>query len=299
MVRFRPNILLAGTALALFAGPVTPSLAQDKLIGVPALAGAPARVSGALSVRETGPLARELEITVTEIATGTPLVEFEKELTQQLHVIVVDSALSTFIHEHAEEVDADGRFRVQVKFPKSGAYHVYADAVPAGLGQQVLRFDLPVGETGAASPATLAAPAEGALRSSDGPSTVELDASGLAAGREAEVRMRILRDGHPADDLEPYLVVPAHAVFIAAKDLAYVHAHAAAGAKEQSHRSRHGSHDPHAGHGASNPKGSVPPELTLHVTAPQRGAYALWVQFKGGGEVRTVPFAVAVSQRGS
>ena len=299
MVRFRPNILLAGTAVVLLAGQ-HPSLAQQTIVGVHALAGAPARAAGALSVRETGPLARELEITMADIATGTPLIDFEEELTQQLHVIAVDSALSTFVHEHAEEADGDGRFRVEVQFPKPGTYHLYADAAPAGLGQQVLRFDLPVGESTPAAPANLAPWAERALISSDGPYTVELDTSGLAAGRESEASMRILKSGGPADDLQPYLGVPAHAVFIGANDLAYVHAHATARSPESDGSSGgHGGPDPHAGHGAPNTKGSVPPELTLHVTAPQAGAYALWVQFIGGGEVRTVPFSIAVPQAGS
>ena len=106
MVQLRPTILLASTALALLSGAVSPSRAQQALVGVPALAGATARVTGALSVRETGPLGREFEITMSDLATGTPLIDFEEELTQELHVIAVDSALSTFVHEHAEEAGA-------------------------------------------------------------------------------------------------------------------------------------------------------------------------------------------------
>jgi hypothetical protein len=32
----------------------------------------------------------------------------------------------------------------------------------------------------------------------------------------------------------------------------------------------------------------------LHVQPPKAGTYKLWVQFIGGGKVRTVPFVVAV-----
>ena len=103
--------------------------------------------------------------------------------------------------------------------------------------------------------------------------------------------MRILKNGRPAHDLTPYLGVPAHAVFVAAKDLAYVHAHATALTP-----SGHGGHDPHSGHGASGRDDPVPSDLTLHVTPPHAGAYALWVQFMGGGEVRTVPFSIGVPE---
>ena len=291
MVQVRLAILLAGTALSLFAGAVAPSSAQEKIVGTPALAGTAARAAGALSARETGSLARELEITMFDLATGDALTDFEEELTQKLHVIAVDSELSTFIHEHAEEPDTDGRFRVNAHFPKPGIYHVYADAVPAGLGQQVLRFDVPVGETAAAAPASLSPQPGVAVSSSDGPYTIELDTSGLAAGAETELKMRILKDGRPADDLTPYLGVPAHAVFVAAKDLAYVHAHATARTA-----GAHGGHDPHSVHGAPSTEEAVPPDLNLHVTPPHAGAYALWVQFMAGGEVRTVPFSIGVPE---
>lgn len=39
----------------------------------------------------------------------------------------------------------------------------------------------------------------------------------------------------------------------------------------------------------------VSPDLTLHVRAPEAGTYLLWLQFTAGGQVRTVPFAVAVA----
>jgi hypothetical protein len=286
MVHVHPKILLAGASFAVLAGVASPSVAEETFAGVPALAGVPARISGNLSVRDIGPLARDFEITLSDLATGRALVDYEEELTQELHVIAVDSALSTFVHEHAERPDAGGRFSVRVDFPKPTLYHVYADAVPTGLGRQVLRFDVPVGEAAAGS--VRQEPQGGlATEGSDGPYTVELDAPGLKAGKEAEVKIRILKNGRPAQDLTPYLGVSAHAVFIAASDLAYVHAHATAE-----------DHDAHAGHGVATTE-KVPPELILHVTAPRAGVYALWIQFTGGGEIRTVPFRIEVWDAGS
>ena len=34
--------------------------------------------------------------------------------------------------------------------------------------------------------------------------------------------------------------------------------------------------------------------MTVHVTLPAAGDYALWIEFTGGGEVVTVPFALTV-----
>ena len=54
----------------------------------------------------------------------------------------------------------------------------------------------------------------------------------------------------------------------------------------------HGSHAAHGSH--STPKITVPADLMLHAKPPRAGRYALWIQFKGGDQVRTVPFVVDV-----
>ena len=288
MLRFCTNTLRIGAAIVLLAASAPPAAAEE-LRGIPALAGVPTKISGAMWVTELGPLERELEIVFSDLVSGKPVTDFEEELTQELHLIAVDSAFSTFVHAHAEKPEADGRFRVHVQLPEPGLYHVYADAVPAGYGQQVLRFDVPVGETASTTAAGQLTARRGALQSSDGAYSVELETSGLEPGVDAEVKMLIRKNGRPADDLAPYLGVPAHAVFIAASDLTYVHAHATAAAGS-------GERETHAGHGASSTADAVPPELTLHVTPPDPGLYNLWIQFTGGGEVRTVPFAIEVPE---
>ncbi len=244
------------------------------------------KVTAELVVRETGPLTRELLIAFADKATGRPITHFDEELTQQLHVLGTDSGFSSFVHEHAGKPGSDGRFRVAISFPKPGTYHVYADAVPSGLGQQVIRFEVPVGST-AGSPAApqQAAPAS-AVNGSDGPYEVELNTSALRAGTESMMALTILKDGKPARDLGLYLGVPAHAVFVSTDDLSYVHAHAMAADGPKGAHAAHGSH--------VDPKAAVPAKLMLHATPPHAGRYALWIQFKGDGQVRTVPFVVTV-----
>jgi len=289
----------SAAALAITAALVSsPAEAESRMQGTFALPGAAEKVRGELTVRETGPLAREIVVAFTDKATGRPVTRYHEELTQELHVLATDSGLSSFVHEHAEKVRPDGRFQLQVRFPKPGLYHVYADASPAGIGQQVIRFDVPV-DVPAASHAGAeqrpsVAPGAGltgaALQGSDGPYTVKLDAAGISAGAEGVMRLTILKDGAPATDLSPYLGVPAHAVFIGAEDLAYVHAHAtAADEVEAGHGGGHGGH---GSHGATQP--AVPAELVLHATPPRPGRYALWIQFMGDGQVRTVPFNLTV-----
>lgn len=277
------HILAIGVAVIGIAAP--PSFAAEvTLKGVFAQPGMTQKVTAELVVRETGPLTRELLIAFTDKATGQPITHFKEELTQELHVLATNSDFSSFVHEHAGKLGLDGRFRVAMRFPKPGTYHVYADGMPMRFGQQVIRFEVPVGvTTGPTAPQQ--APV-GVAKGSDGPYVVKLDASTLRVGTESMMSLTILKDGKPAMDLGLYLGVPAHAVFVSTDDLGYVHAHAmAADAPKGSHTS-HGSHD--------DSKATIPVKLLLHATPPRAGRYALWIQFKGGDQVRTVPFVVTV-----
>ncbi len=126
----------------------------------------------------------------------------------------------------------------------------------------------------------------------------------MKAGQEAELRLHLLRDGGPAPDVTPYLGVAAHAVFIGAADLTYVHAHAApatapmtggtGAAMKHDMPGMAGMDMPGMGGAALRPGTRVSPDLTLHVRAPKAGTYLLWLQFMAGGQVRTVPFVVSV-----
>jgi hypothetical protein len=152
------------------------------------------------------------------------------------------------------------------------------------MGQQVVRFDVPVDmATGPAAPGP--APA-GAASQSAGPYTVKLDASTLQAGAESMMALTILKDGKPAEDLEHFLGVPAHAVFVNTSDLGYVHAHAMPAKAPAGGHAAHASHDDRTA--------AVPSQLSLHATLPLAGRYALWIQFNGGGQVRTVPVVITV-----
>lgn len=269
--------------LAVLGASTMPSMAaQESIKGTFALPGESEKIVGALIVKETGPLTRELSIAFTDQATGQPIVQFDEELTQRLHVLATDSRFTSFIHEHAAKLGADGRFKVTIKFPRPGTYYVYADAVPSGLGQQVVRFEVPVhgGTDGAAQ-----APAE-QEQGSDGPYTVKMDTSALRAGSESMMSLTVLKDGKPAQDLDTYLGVTAHAVFVSTDELDYVHAHAMAAPMP--------GQAPHGGHGGHGDAGAVSAQLMLHAKPAHAGPYALWIQFKGGDTIRTVPFRVTV-----
>ncbi len=266
--------------LAVLGAAAMPSMAaQESTKGTFALPGQSEKVVATLIAKDTGPLTRELSIAFTDKASGKPIVQFDEELTQQLHVLATDSDFSSFIHEHAAKLGADGRFKVVMKFPRPGTYHVYADAVPGGLGQQVVRFEVPV--QGAADPAAQVPVKR--VQGVDGPYTVKLDTSALRAGAESMMSLTVLKDGKPAQDLGTYLGVAAHAVFVSTDELDYVHAHAMAAPMQGQ-----------AAHAAHGEPGAASAQLMLHAKPAHAGPYALWIQFKGGDQIRTVPFLVTV-----
>lgn len=307
-----PATLSAGAA-------ESPRPPASPLSGTYALPDGRAAVAATLTVTPAAAAAgtRVLDVAMTRLDDGRPVTRYATELTKQLHLIAISGDFRTFVHEHGDRPDARGHFRVPMTFPRGGRWHVYADAVPTGLGQQVMRFDLDLGNgTLAGQPAP--APQPSGREGSDGRYAARFDALDLRAGQEAELTLHVLRDGGPAPDLTPYLGVAAHAVLIAATDLSYIHVHAAPAAAPAAGgtgaATRHdltgmagtnvpgpshagGEHGGMPGMGGAPPRpgAKVPPDLVLHVRAPRAGTYLLWLQFMAGGQVRTVPFVVAVA----
>ncbi len=298
-------------AAALLASAASLASAQQSVPGTFALAGAEPTVTAQLVATETGPLAATLELTFSDKATGDRIESFVEELTQELHLLAVDGTLSTLVHEHVKAASPDGTFTAPMQFPRPGTYHVYADAVPEGHGQQVVRFDIEIGAGGGGAggdalhrfrvgdPISIASP----------PYEVRLDASALHAGHEGVLTIEVLKDGQPATDLRPYLGVAAHAVLIRAEDLAYVHAHPTTGHDAVDDMDAGMDHSAHGDHGDPAPPAAdsaaahdhgheagadatVSPHMTLHLTPPGAGDYTLFLEFIGGGEVHTVPVAL-------
>lgn len=302
-------------AAAVLAFVATAALATETLPGVYALPEGQAKVTATLAATP-GPGGQvALDVAMTAVGQSRPVTRYETELSKQLHVIAVSSDFRTFVHEHGDRPGPDGHFHVSMLLPRPGLYHVYADGVPAGMGQQVMRFELKLGDAPAA-PAE--APRPGGLEASDGGYSARFDPFELHAGREGELGLHLSRGGKPATGVTPFLGVAAHAVFVDAADLSYVHVHAMPAAAGDGGMAGmempsgampvQGMRMPEMGGMAmpgtggmegmpgALPAGSrVSPDLTLHVRAPKAGTYLLWVQFMAGGGVRTVPFVVAVT----
>lgn len=192
---------------------------------------------------------------------GDPVTDLRGEEGEPpLHLILVRRDLTGYRHLHPRPT-GDG-FVVDVTLAQPGTWRAYADFEVDGE-KVVLGRDLVV-------PGEFAPQAHAALTRSaavDG-YRVELGDEVLRAGREATLTFEISRDGRPIESLQPYLGAAGHLVAIREDDLAYLHVH---------------------------PLDEVlPGEVGFDVELDQPGRYALYLQFKHEGRVRTARLTVEV-----
>lgn len=296
--------------------------ADDAMIvsdGAGALPGGKAAVAGRLWMGAPTGGRFPVRLAFRRLGSGDPVRHFATELTQELHLIAISADFGTFVHEHVRHADPDGTFRAAVALPHGGTWHLYADCVPRGMAQQVIRFDVDVPRP---IPSAMPSPA-----ADNGGYGARLDRTEVTAGQDTMLALALLRDGQPATGITPFLGVAAHVVLIHEPTLAYVHVHpsaAAQGGTESAHAGmagmaavmaadmadmpgmahQHGAPDGdgpgtlaahHAHPGVANQSqeaAGMPSDLLVHIQTPEAGRYRMWVQFMGEGQVRTLPFVL-------
>ena len=280
------SILTGASCLARATGAGAAPAGEPRLSvrGVFALAGATPKAESRLTVRYTGPTGALLDFFQWDRARGTPLTRYAVDMSKRMHVIVISDDFRHFEHVHPEP-EARGVFALRLDVPVQGGYHVYSDSVPIGLGQQVFRYDLQFGSAVSGPPDLT--PTSRTVHA--GPYAVTLDTLRLRADATTMLGVRFTKNGRPAADLRPYLGGAAHAVFINARTLAYAHVHPFQGAMAPAL--------PMPGMPDDDPPelsadAHLDPTMTLHVNAPTRGTYKLWLQFRGGENLYVAPFVL-------
>jgi hypothetical protein len=269
--------------LLLLFGTGTIAGAQSQTIdGQFALQGQKAQTGGHLKVTSLpgNPLQKRLDLWLTDPGKVQAIRSYQVEMTKKLHMIIVSSDFRAFMHEHPA-LGPDGHLTLTQQFPAPGTYFVYADGLPNQLNHQVFRFQINVGAPGSM---TRTLPPTG-MGVQVGPYEVDLSTLRLRSGMMSMLDIQILKDGKPATDLHPYLGSPAHAVFLNAYDLSYVHAHPMAMGEMMDM--------------SMNPpplpeNGPSPSEMMLHLALREPGSYKLWLQFRGGTQLYVAEFTITV-----
>jgi hypothetical protein len=269
--------------------PIIAAAADTSYDGTFALQGGTPQTAAHLLAPQIGTkqLERRLDAWMTPIGSATPIRSYQIDMTKYLHMIVISDDFRTFLHVHPK-LGPDGHFLLDQTFPVAARYHIYIDAHPENIGQQVFRFDLNLGGPPGAVSRDLS---EVGTKAAAGPYTVSVSSDVLSAQGESRIVVHVLEGGKPATDLHPYLGALAHAVFINAEDLSYVHAHPmaipAAGAGE-------GGPMMNSAEAAKQPElpdsAVSSPNMLLHIALHEPGTYKLWFQFRGGKNLYVAPF---------
>ncbi len=207
-----------------------------------------------------------LLLRITDPMTGAIARDFEEVHERRLHLFVVSSDLAWFVHDHPTP-SPDGRWRIPVRFPRSGAYQLIADFYPTGDAPQLVQRTVLVGGPGLTWPAPQLV-RDDARPKVDGEVAVTIVAGELRARQAGflHASLTAARTGRPIADLELYLGATAH-LLVVSEDLADVaHAHAE----------------------------RVGDSLRFELRPPRAGRYRLWLQYQRAGRVATVPFTIEV-----
>jgi hypothetical protein len=202
---------------------------------------------------------------------GRSVTDYRKTHDKDLHLIVVRRDMTGFQHVHPK-LGGDGIWTVSLALG-SGQWRVFADFQPAGLDEAItLGADLSVEGAYAAKPLPASAPV---ARVDD--YSVSLKGR-LVAGKESTLTLSVSKDGKPVTDLQTYLAAYGHLVVLRDDDLAYLHVHP---------------------EGAPGDGSTAPgPDITFTTTAPSRGTYRLFLDFRHEDSVRTAEFS-ATAQTGT
>ncbi len=226
------------------------------------------------------PLSEKLDLWMTLPGKPQPIQSYQVEMTKKLHMIIVSNDFKVFLHEHPT-LRPDGHLVLTQAFPAPGSYLIYADGLPEKMNHQVFRFPIVVGKP---SSSARQVPQTG-MGVQVGPYEVDLSSVRLHSGMMSMIDVAILKNGKPATDLHPYLGVPAHAVFLNAQDLSYVHVHPMAG--DQMDMSVEPPPLPE--------NGPSPSAMMLHIALREPGVYRLWLQFRGGTQLYVAEFTITAT----
>ncbi len=264
------------------------------ILGVPVLlTGTPAaqtRMHATLLAKATRqPLT--LDLNAVENDGSRTIRAYDWDMTKKLHMIVISDDLHTFMHVHPV-LGSDGHFRLRLHFPKPALYHIYIDGVAHDLGRQIFRFDVAVDSH--AKALTQRRVPEPTTISDAGPYRLRISKTGLIAGEQTLITVKVSENGKPATDLRPYLGAMGHGVFIGTDDLSYVHVHAMDTIMMQ----MMGTDDCGDAIMTMNPippNSTVPATLQFYLKASVPGTYRLWFQF--GGPMRDYAAAFTITAR--
>jgi len=266
-------------------------------------------------------------------ANGKPVNNFQIQHEKLMHLILVNSDLTSFQHVHPTYL-GKGTFQVTATLPADGTYTAFVDYVPKGSTQKVEIATLKVGK--AVAETILPVP-DSTLSKTFGDLDISLllDPKTVRPNQEVPITFEMKdASGKPITDLQPYLGAMGHLVIIKVAPVLtaanYLHAHP----EDHDHGSGMNmsgmgsqpmdmSKMPTMGNKDSKPMDMskmpamggkdgkmpamsgmggmsgmamkpVPGQVTFETQFPGSGTYRLWGQFQRAGKVFTADFTISI-----
>ena len=210
-----------------------------------------------------------------------------------MHLFVLSAELDRLWHLHPQEVST-ARFQQTLPDMPAGTYELFADVVHAtGMPETVTgKFVVAANVSSAVPPGA----DDSSWWSNDRTSTNIVwlrDNTPLTTRKLTTFAFRVEdAAGRPVNDLELYMGMPGHAVFVKRDRSVFAHVHPSGSAPMASLDLAMPSSNPHAQHQMATPS-----TVTFPYGFPEAGHYRIFVQVKRGGAVITSAFDADVSER--
>jgi hypothetical protein len=221
---------------------------------------------------------------------GAVLKHFAISHEKQMHLIVVREDLQHFQHLHPTFDGTTGTFHTDITFPTDGPYRLFADFVARETNEHGRQVTVPgevsVGDATRYRPQPVIA--ESSAQKTVGVYTIEYQwgkGPRLTSQQDVTYTLKVLKNGQPVTDLEPYLGALGHSVILKAETLDFIHTHAIETAAPGAHTS----------HGTAAPTNTTGPDVHFMAVFPSPGMYKVFTQLQHDGTVITTDYAVSVN----
>ena len=223
-----------------------------------------------------------------------------------MHLFIVSPALDRFWHLHPDEA-GNGTFEQQLPNVPQGEYELFADVVHStGISETVtgrlatseIHGPALTGDDSAWSKPSAGVTMDTAPLPREGRMVWVRDGRPLTIGRLTAFTFRVDdAAGRPATDLELYMGMPGHAIFVSRDRRVFAHVHpsgsAPMAAMQIGERSLGGAANK-ADQDHTHGGGGLPAVVSFPFGLPERGDYRIFVQIKRGGRIETGAFDARV-----